>query len=502
MKVLRADQIREADQHTITHEPISSIDLMERASRACFDWLSENTNSQQFFIFCGRGNNGGDGLAIARMLLAAGKNVKVYLISGKSESSPDNLINQQRLKNVGCLIHALNSLDDLPNINEHDVILDALFGTGLSGPLSGFARDLVNELNGLAAKKIAVDLPSGLISDEEHLSDDICFLANYTLSFQVPKLCFFLPSCAGALGDWRILDIGLNQDFIDSQESPFYYLQSADLKDTLHERAAFSHKGTFGHSLVIAGSFGKVGAAVLATRAALRSGSGLVTCCVPHCGYEILQTSAPEAMVLSAENENYIDRFPDTTHFSAVGLGPGIGQEEQTKVALLEFLKPIDMPFVLDADALNILSTQNNWLSLLPKNCILTPHPGEFDRLFGSHASTLERIRTQMEFAKKQRCCLILKGRYTSVALPDGRVFFNSSGNPGMATGGSGDVLSGILVGLLAQSYTPEESCLLGVHLHGLAGDLAKNQWGEEALIASDIIEQLGDAFLALNKIN
>lgn len=495
MKVLRAEQIRAADQYTIANEPIYSIDLMERASQQCADWILNRFGKERFFIFCGRGNNGGDGLAIARMLLNAGRKVEVFLLSGNTAPSEDNRTNQERLTSAGGTIHLVHSANNLPEGGKNDVWIEALFGTGLTRPLEGLAKDVIDALNAMSSPRLAIDLPAGLLSDEEHNPLHSCFHADFTLSFQVPKLCFFLPSCAPALGCWTLLDIGLDPTFIAAQASPYAYLLPAEAARILRNRTAFSHKGSFGHSLIVAGSLGKIGAAVLATRAALRTGSGLVTCISPRCGYEILQVSAPEAMVLPSDGENFLDRIPSTDRFSAIALGPGIGQEKETQRALLEFLHCTEKALVLDADALNILASQSDWPSLLPKRCILTPHPGEFDRLFGAHTSTLERLHTQRHFAQTQQCCVILKGRYTSIALPDGQVIFNSSGNPGMATGGSGDVLSGILVALLAQSYSLEESAMLGVFLHGLAGDLAKDQFGEEALIASDIIEHLGAAF-------
>lgn len=501
MKILSAEQIRAADQYTIAHEPIRAIDLMERASHQCADWLLSHVQKGRFYIFCGRGNNGGDGLAVARMLNVAGRDVAVFLLSGSTSCSQDNQINQRRLIDSGVEIHLLNSTENLPALSSDDTVVEALFGTGLTRPLSGLAREIVAELNAVAARRIAIDLPGGLLTEEEHDPENIAFHADQTLSFQVPKLCFFLPSCSTVLGEWFLLDIGLDPRFMDEQKSSFSYLTSTEVAGLLHKREAFSHKGTFGHALIIAGSYGKIGAAVLATRAALRSGCGLVTSLVPKCGHEILQSSAPEAMTL-AEDELYLGHFPDVSRFSSLGIGPGLGQEEETRTALLDFLQKTDKPLVLDADALNLLSIEDHWPNLLPKKCILTPHPGEFDRLFGKHDSTLARIQTQIQFAKAHNCCLILKGRYTSIALPGGQIYFNSSGNPGMATGGSGDVLSGILTGLLAQSYSIEEAALLGVHLHGLAGDLAKNEIGEEALLASDIIEHLGAVFQAIHQLS
>jgi NAD(P)H-hydrate epimerase len=425
--------------------------------------------------------------------------VSVYLFSASGQFSADNHTNQQRLTDAGVDIQTLHTLD-LPALSSRDVLVEALFGTGLTRPLEGRAKELVASLNALSARRIAIDLPAGMFSEEEYNSAHTVFHAAYTLSFQVPKLCFFLPSCADALGKWILLDIGLSPSFLAQQKSSYFLLNAEDLTPMLHQRKPFSHKGTFGHALLVAGSYGKIGAAVLATLAALRSGSGLVTTLVPECGYTILQSSAPEAMVLTS-GARYIDALPDLSRFSSVALGPGLGQDPATARALLAFLRQHGKPLVLDADALNILAAQEDWPSLLPPGTILTPHPGEFDRLFGAHTSTLTRIETQAHFAKTQGVCVILKGRYTSIALPDGRVFFNRTGNPGMATGGSGDVLSGILAGLLAQAYTPEESALLGVYLHGLAGDLARTSQGEEALVASDLIAHLGGAFKVLHQL-
>lgn len=499
MKILFAKQIQALDQYTIAHEPIASIDLMERASSACTSWLFEHYRSREFAFFCGGGNNGGDGLAIARLISELGAKVQVWCVSSSGIASAEQQINFHRLAEIGISVQTILHQDQFPELDQNTVVVDALLGTGLTRPLEGLLQETVCYLNGLSCARVAIDIPTGMFAEAENEGHgSAVFKADHTLSFEVPKLSFFLPSMASFVGKLHILPIGLDAQFIAEQKSAFSFLQEEDIAHLLRTRNSFAHKGTFGHSMIIAGSYGKVGAAILATKAALRSGSGLVSAFVPKCGYALLQSSAPESMAMTANEENFLKGIPDLTRISAIGIGPGIGQESATGELLMHVLKNTSVPLVLDADALNLLAANPDWIQAIPKGSILSPHVKEFERLFGEQKSALARLLRQQEVAQELGIYIVLKGHNSSIAFPDGRIFFNSTGNPGMATGGSGDVLTGLLTGLLAQSYTSEHAILLGVYLHGLAGDFARDQHGEEAMIASDIIEHFGSAFLKL----
>lgn len=498
MKVLSTAQIRAADQFTIAQEPIASIDLMERASRACSDWLFSRFGKTHFYLFCGPGNNGGDGLAIARLLLEKGADVHVWLIHFSDNRTEDNQINAQRLKDLGVPVHAVHSEADLPEIPDTGILIDALVGTGLTRSAGGLLLSAIDHLNRFPLIRVAIDVPSGFFTEADNETDHhSIFRAEYTLTFQVPRLCFFLPSMFPYVGRWFVLDIGLNAGFLRDQHTPFQWLLAQDARAIYRPREPFAHKGTYGHALIISGSHGKMGAAVLASRAALRAGCGLVSAMIPACGYTAFQTAVPEAMAFTSPETDFVcGKIPDA-QFSAIGAGPGLGQSDATSELIHSLLK--HAPLVLDADALNILASHPEWLTSLPQNTILTPHVKEFDRLFGTQRSAFARLMHQQEMARRHHCIIVLKGHFSSVALPDGTVWFNSTGNPGMATGGSGDVLTGIITGLLASGYSSSEAALLGVYLHGLSGDLAVQETGEEALIASDIIEALRHAFQHLH---
>lgn len=501
MKILTAEQIRKADAYTIEHEPISSVDLMERAARCCTKWISENLNSfHTVKIFTGPGNNGGDGLAVARMLWEEGLDVHVFMLAPSDKLSPDSLVNYERLTNSYTTV-CISQIEDnrLPDISKNDIIIDALFGSGLSRPLNGLAATVVNHINQFGATVLSIDIPSGLFSETNtpnRVGPIIC--ADYTLTFQMPKLSFLFAENEAYTGQWNTLDIGLLVEGINGQSSPYLVIEKKDIATILHRRTKFSHKGTFGHALLMAGSYGKMGAAILSAKACLRSGVGLLTTHVVSKGYAIMQTVVPEAMVSIDPNANIISVLPDNDKYSAIGIGPGIGTDPETAKALQALLQKTKVPLVLDADALNLLACQRGWMDNLPPYSILTPHPGEFDRLAGKSVNGYERHLRQIEFAKKYQVIVVLKGAYTSIATPDDVCWFNSSGNPGMATAGSGDVLTGIILSLLAQGYLPVQAALIGVYLHGLAGDVAANHYGEEALIASDIINHLGEAFKAV----
>jgi NAD(P)H-hydrate epimerase len=501
MKLFTCNQITEIDQLTMKLEPISSIDLMERASAQVADWIILHVgNTQPVYFFAGPGNNGGDALAVARMLAWAGLNCTVFLSTFGRELKGDPAVNWQRLEEQNkVLLKRIDSGNEIPEIPSEVLIIDGLFGSGLNKPLNGLAKKIVEKINQSGAEVISIDIPSGLFG-EDNSGNDLSGIikASQTLTFQFPKLSFFFPENDQFVGEWTVLPIGLHPEAIDQTESHFHFLTKESISGKMMKRTKFSHKGTYGHALLIAGSYGKMGASVLASKACLRAGVGLLTSHIPKLGYEIIQNSVPEAMTSIDSSETVFSEVPDLTSFSAIGIGPGLGKKTETQLALNTLLQAKCPKLVLDADALNIISENKDWLHLLPENAILTPHPREFDRLAGSSVHSFQRLQLQLRFSAEHKVIVVLKGAHSCITFPDGRVFFNSTGNPGMATAGSGDVLTGIILGLLAQNYTPEDAALIGVYLHGLAGDLAAKKWGRQAMIASDIVDQLGSAFLQL----
>lgn len=498
MKLFRCDQIREIDEYTITNEPISSADLMERAAEKLFGWIKEKyTGSTQFVVFAGPGNNGGDGLALSRMLSLAGYNVVVNYVNFTDKRSDDWEINRKRLESETSL--KLNDITEggtFPELSQNDIIIDAIFGSGLTRSAAGLPSEIISYINNSGCEVISIDIPSGLFGeDNSNNLKGAIIEADFTLSFQFPKISFMFAENNKYTGECVVLPIGLHQEAIRNISSDYYLLEKSDIKPILKIRSRFDHKGVFGHGLLIAGSFGRIGASVLAAGAALRSGIGLLTCYIPACGYQIVQTAVPEAMVITDGMNECISSALDTELFSAVGVGPGLGTDPVTQKAVIDLLADSKKPLVIDADALNILSINKEWLSLIPPGSILTPHPKEFERIAGTTSNGFDKIKKQLKFSRDYNCIVILKGSNSSISTPDGRLFFNSTGNPGMATGGSGDVLTGIVLSLLAQGYSPENAAIAGVFLHGLAGDIAAGKGSFESLIASDIINNMGNAF-------
>ena len=489
MKILSAVQIREADLYTIQNEPVSSIDLMERAARACLDSIIEICEKDNHFaICCGNGNNGGDGLALARMLTQTGKKVTVFDFQLSSPST-DFTINLSRLKESRTEYIQCEKIS-AEDFSGFDVIIDALFGTGLREPLRGKAVDVVRAMNGSGKKIIAIDLPSGLHADEFIGGEAV--RANFTLTFQLPKLTFLFRESYPYTGEWFVLDIGLDQEFIHAQHSEYEFADAQFTKGLFKSRQRFSHKGDFGHSLIVAGSKGKIGAAILAAGACLRTGAGLVTVHLPSCGANVMHSMYPETMVDEDANSDFISEIPAGEKYTAIGIGPGIGTGEATVDALIQFLRKTSKPIVLDADALNILSANPGFLSEVPHNSILTPHPKEFDRLAGESVDSFHRLKKQVEFSKVHKVIVVLKGAYTSVSLPDGKVYFNSTGNPALSKGGSGDVLTGMVTAFLSQRYSPAHSAILATYLHGRAADKLVESRADFSVLASDLIDQIG----------
>ncbi|MEQ8706136.1 MAG: NAD(P)H-hydrate dehydratase [Phaeodactylibacter sp.] len=501
MKICSAAQIRELDAYTIEHEPISSLNLMERAA-ACFTrWLIATYPDQQrpVHIICGIGNNGGDGLAAARLLHHSGYLVTVHTCQISPHRSDDFEANLKRLPGHGAIaVHPLTDGDPMPELPRGALVLDALFGSGLNRPVTGYWGKLLRYLNQLEAERVAIDIPSGVYADQP--TEGATFHAHRTFAFELPKLAFLFPENAERVGAWTVGAIGLHPQAIAQAATKRFYLTSSLIQKLLRPRGKFSHKGTHGHALLIVGSYGKMGAALLAARGALRSGAGLVTLHVPKVAYPIVQTALPEAMVSLDDHELQFTAAPDLSPYQAIGVGCGLGQSPLTRDALSHLIHQVDQPLVLDADALNSISKQEELLRQLPPKSILTPHPKEFERLFGPTSHDFQRHELQVRKARELGIIIVLKGAHTCIALPDGRAYFNSTGNAGMATGGSGDVLAGILTGLLAQGYPPEEAALLGVYLHGLAGDCALAQQSQESLMAGDLTEALGQAFKQLHE--
>jgi ADP-dependent NAD(P)H-hydrate dehydratase / NAD(P)H-hydrate epimerase len=500
MKILSVDKIREADQYTIMHEPIASLDLMERAAGNLYQRIKSKLSlDQQLFVFAGPGNNGGDGLVLSRLLARDGFNVKTFLVKIGEHLSPDFSTNLQKLEQLNLEIVLIENMRDMPVISEHDLVIDAIFGSGLNRPAEGIAAKVIEGINNSGAVVIAVDMPSGLFADmPANYRKQSIIKADYTYSFQFAKLAFLMPENDAFVGRWEIVPIGLHADFIERVETLNHLILPGVLKEFLHNRPKFSHKGTYGHALLIAGAKDKPGASILAAEACLRSGTGLLHVHLPEGTATALNARIPEAMISFDLSDQYFTKVPALNPFTAIGVGPGLGTAEATTKALKLLIQEAQSPLVLDADALNILADNKTWLSFLPASSIITPHPKEFERLAGKATNGFERLQLQRDFSVRYSVYVVLKGAHSSITTPKGYCWFNTTGNPGMATAGSGDVLTGLILGLLAQHYKPVEAALLGVYLHGLAGDLAAENLGMEAMIASDINNYLGHAFKRL----
>ena len=499
MKIFTVSQMRELDQYTIAHEPIASIALMERASGKFAEAFAEEISSmQRIVVFAGPGNNGGDALAVARILMHKGYKMIVYLLNIHNKLSEDCEINRFRLLSV-IRNNYFELSDDLSpvNIKQDDIVIDGLFGSGLNKPLNGIAAELVHLINNSGTKVYSIDMPSGLFGEtnENNIFGNI-IKATKTFTFQSLKLAFLLPDNEIYVGQWKVLDIGLHDKTIMQTPTYYHYLEKADISKLLKSREKFAYKNNFGHALIVAGSKGKMGAAVLSTKATLRSGAGLVTTHIPSRGEIVMHTAFPEAMLGIDEHEDMITGVSSIEGFSAIGIGPGIGTEESTRKVLGNIFINAKKPLVVDADALNLIAGDKKLMKILPPCSILTPHVGELQRLTKKSNSSYDTLELARDLAATTLCIVVLKGAYSAVCLPDKKVYFNSTGNAGMATAGSGDVLTGIITGLLAQSYSPENAAKIGVYMHGLAGDIAVKERSEESLIAQDIIDYLGKAFV------
>jgi NAD(P)H-hydrate epimerase len=496
MKFFTTDQIRLLDQYTIEHEPIASIDLMERAADALYwEFIGNFPYQQPVCILAGPGNNGGDALALARILLKSGFEVTAYLVY-TDKLSTDCETNRKRF--VEAFPDSLTELKNqfkAPKLSDETIIIDGLFGSGLSRPLSGIFAEAVEWINKTENTVVSIDIPSGLQGEENQDLLVPIVKSDYTFSLQFPKLAFFFAENEKFTGKWEVIDIDILPEAIQKNSSNLNYLEQKEIVSFLKKRSGFSHKGTFGHALIVAGSKGMAGASVLSSKAAMRTGVGLVTVQGPECNRIIVQSSNPEVIFQSDIQSDVISAVPNTDKFNAIAIGPGIGTSPETTEMLRTLLSNLKVPCILDADALNIISKNLELLELVPENSILTPHPKEFERIFGESTTSYHRMIKAQEAALRYKIFIILKGAHTLIVSPDGHFYFNSTGNSGMATAGSGDVLTGILAGLLAQGYNPEEAAKLGVFIHGRSGDLALENQSKESLIATDIIDNLGKAF-------
>lgn len=501
MKIFTTSQIRELDKYTIENEPIKSIDLMERAAEALFKALVSKfpDKKNSFCVFAGPGNNGGDALALTRLLKDNGYTVKSYLISTGSLSA-DCAVNKSRLqeKHPDAFEEHIEKFVK-PSIADDTIIVDGLFGSGLNKPLSGIFADVVDFINSLKNIVVAIDVPSGINADTCCSIHETKIKANYTFSLQFPKIGFFYFENERYVGEWSVLDIGLHPDGIKQKETDFYYLDEQEVKALLKKRSKFSHKGSFGHLVLLAGSKGMAGASILSAKAALRTGVGLLTVHGPEGNRCILQTVTPEVIYDADCDQDCISRFYHVDKYDAIAIGPGIGIQSLTVQMLQNLLPLIRIPAVFDADAINIISAQKTLLRHIPESSIFTPHPKEFERFAGiSGICSQDMLQKAKEMAEEYQIFIVLKGAYTRIVTPYGKVYFNSTGNPGMATAGSGDVLTGMIGALLAQGYDSEDAAKLGVYLHGLAADLALENESEESLMAGDIVDAIGKAFKSL----
>ncbi|WP_339916667.1 NAD(P)H-hydrate dehydratase [Yeosuana marina] len=502
MKIFSKEQIYEGDKITTERQNISSTDLMERAGEQIFNWMHLRMQGAQvpIHVFCGIGNNGGDGLVLARHLILEGYNVQTYIVNYSDKRSKDFLINYDRIKTVSNDWPVLlKSSDDFPDIKQDDIIVDAVFGIGLNRPVIDWVQELFKHFKVSKAFTLSIDIPSGLYLDKAPEHENAIVWSSYTLSFTSPKLVLLLPETAKFSVQWEVLDIGLDSEFLLQTKTDINVIGKLEVLPMYQTREQFAHKGHFGHSLIIGGSYGKIGAVILASRASLCVGSGLVTAYTPKCGYIPLQTSFPEAMVITDSSEEFISDIKFDIKPTVIAFGIGVGTHPKTISAFENFLKTNKTPLVIDADGINILSKNEALLKLLPKQTVLTPHPKELERLVGKWNDDFDKIEKVKVFSKKHNVIVVIKGAYT-ITVYDDILYINSTGNPGLATAGSGDALTGIVTGLIAQGYDALTATIFGVYLHGKSADIAVEDYGYQSLIASHVIEYLGAAYLDLFK--
>ena len=500
MKILTSEQIRRIDAETIKREGIPSLELMKRAATAFYNWFTENYPNKRLSlsVFAGVGNNGGDGMMIARLLHKSGYNVKAFIVEYSQKYTEDTAHNLRRLKADNVFHKKILTEKEMPDLSAFDLVIDGIFGTGLSREVGGIAATVIQQINNSRKPVISIDVPSGLFLNKR---TPFAVHATETITFQIPKLALYLPENQDYTGNVTIVPIGLNKEAIEGAESDFVLTERGKIRALLKPLSKYAHKGTEGHALIIGGSLGKTGSVCLAAKAALKTGCGLITAYLPKCGVPIIQSNFPEAMAIEDGGDTHLTSITYDLHPNAIGIGVGMGQHQETQLALHGFLQKNSAPLVIDADGLNILSQHPDWLSLLPPKTILTPHPKELSRLIGAWCDDYEKIQKTRLFAQEYDLIVVVKGAYSLIIAP-GHVYLNSTGCPALATAGSGDVLTGMITSLLAQGYDPLQAARVGVYLHGLTAEIGVQHIHPRAFIASDIIENIGNAYRELEKNN
>ena len=499
MEILTGKQIYEVDKATLKSQNITSLELIERAGTVCFNWIHSKLkgNPVKILIFCGIGNNGGIGLIMARHLHQHGYNVQCYVVNFSKKRTEGFLSNFEKLKDAGVWPTIINSTDDFPVITPQDVVIDAIIGIGISRKIQGFTVDLIKHINKPKSYTLSIDIPTGLFPDKSFMKGTSIIEASHTLTFQRPKITLLLPENEPYIYTWEAIDIGLDEAYIASMKKiNNFIIEKEDVQEIYMPRNKFTHKGTYGHSLIIGGNHGKIGSVTLAAKAALKVGSGLVTALIPKCGYEILQISVPEVMV-EVDAENELEGFDYETNPTVIGIGVGIGTSKKTAIGFAKFLRTNQLPLVIDADAINIIARDKELLKFIPENSILTPHPKEFERLFGNWKNDFDKLKKLKELTTNHKFIVVLKGANTVIAQGE-NMYFNTTGNPALSSAGTGDVLTGMITGLLAQGYTPLNAAVMGVYLHGKTADLAVQSTGVESFTASMIFNYIGKSYLDL----
>ncbi len=501
MKILSAKQLYQAHEITIKNQEISDVELLERAGQQVFNWIHLRMQGSQvkIHVFNGIGNNGGVGLVISRLLLEHGYNVANYVVNYSKKRTAGFLKNYEKVKTFKKWPELITSSSDFPNdISSEDIIIDAIFGIGLNRDPGTLVNELFSFLNKSKAFKLAIDIPSGLYSNKVPEDLNHVLSVNYTLSFQSPKLSFFLPETAVFTEQWEVLDIGLDKPFLDSLDA-IKLISKNEVLPMYQMRERFANKFTYGHSLIIGGSYGKIGAVHLASKAALISGCGLITAYVPECGYNILQTSFPEAMIQTSSSIKFLNEITPSGKFTVAGIGVGMGVNNEVCTALSSFLEKNNLPLVLDADALNCIAGNKELLKYIAGVSILTPHKKELARLIGNWEDDFDMIKKVKQFSTTYNCIIVVKDAITMTIFKE-KVFINTSGNPALATAGTGDVLMGIITGIVAQGYDLLDAAIFGVYLHGRTADIAIEEKGYQSFIASDSIKYISKAYLDMFK--
>ena len=506
MKIFTNAQRKAIVQYTIEHDGVTELDLVERAGDGIArEIMSRWQPQQRTIVFAGWGNNGADALSATRILMRNGFNPEIYLFNiGGNRLSKECAKCKELLLSEFPQVKLKEVVSEFlpPELNSRCLVIDGLFGSGLNRPLPQSICVILRSINDSNADVVSIDIPSGLFSEwNTNLVNNNTIHATLTIAIEFPHLSFFFDDNAELIGEWTTVSIGLSQEAIRNTTYQYYLITHADAQKILRPRWPEANKSEYGSALICAGSYGMMGAAVLATRGCLRAGAGKVTCYSPQCGNTILQTAVPSAMFATSNDKTYLTDISLRHTYQAIGIGPGIGTRDDTITALGNFLKQCNakqMPLVIDADALNCIAARPILLNYLPVMSVLTPHEGEFDRLFGEQSSSEARLRKAIEVSAFYNVVILLKGRYTAVVRPDGKVHINSSGSPALATGGSGDVLTGIITGLMSQSYSSEMATILGAYIHGVAGEICADEHGTFGTTAEDIAQNVGKAIKSI----